>query len=90
MVGKSQVANGKSQIANRKLRTENREWMSDRLRAIRDLQLAIRGAGHAAIGHAIDQASSAAMHFNSIAIGVGSAVMPSVVRHGCALVKYSA
>jgi hypothetical protein len=31
-----------------------------------------------------------AMHFNSIAIGVGSAVMPKVVRHGCALVKYSA
>ena len=30
------------------------------------------------------------MHLSSIAIGVGSAVMPSVVRHGCAAVKYSA
>jgi hypothetical protein len=33
-----------------------------------------------------------AMHFNSIAIGVGSAVIPSVVRHGAAAGsgKYSA
>lgn len=31
-----------------------------------------------------------AMHFSSIAIGVGRAVMPRVVRHGCESVKYSA
>ena len=31
-----------------------------------------------------------AKHFNSIAIGVGRAVIPKVVRHGCAEVKYSA
>lgn len=34
--------------------------------------------------------SSAATHLSSIAIGVGSAVMPSVVRQGCAVVKCSA
>ena len=32
----------------------------------------------------------AATHLSSIAIGVGSAVIPSVVRHGWAVVKYSA
>jgi len=32
----------------------------------------------------------AATHLSSIAIGVGNAVIPSVVRHGWAVVKYSA
>ena len=42
--------------------------------------------------HQKDQADSgnAAMHFSSIAICVGNAVMPSVVRQGCASVKCSA
>ena len=35
-------------------------------------------------------AAIAAMHFSSIAMGVGRAVMPRVVRQGCAVVKCSA
>jgi hypothetical protein len=35
-------------------------------------------------------AGSEAMHFNSIAIGVGSALMPKVVRQASTPAKYSA